>query len=570
MTQGVIMNTSFLSWLFLLMMSMPVLEGKVHSIFLPKPQGYYQNNFLRPQHEHQPDQDFQQGIFSAIVAYRHSLKPESIAAALFGNSVLQFTGSEVLGRDSCHDLLADYFGLAPDFQGSLFMHPTLQTITFDFSYHLDLSNWCESLFLEIAAPLVHTRWSLNACEVIIDRGMSTFPVGYMSASADNTAASLQEALQGTFNFGDMRTPWRSGSFVFGAQDLTRVADVSLALGADFFHTDCSMFQGALLTLAPAGNKFNPATNFHPVIGNGDRWEFGFILRGSYHHTWNEFHTIRFLTMGTFTHPFDIIQRRMFDLSCRGPLSRYMLLKQEALSNGMYSYASQLIHAINFSTRPAQIGCQAQGDVTFQLSYEVPRYFVDLGYNFYGRTPEKAHMLRHSAPCEVQGNHYAFKGTEGVYYRTYAVDPITNIVTNEITPLQTLNSSQITTISTGGPLCSPQSITPPNDAIILTWNSNSNNDNIIGQNATALTTAPTYQAPLSSNPPCLLTKCDINACSGLAPVVEVHTIFARIGYHGHTCGTHVRASVGATGEFGRYGTHDALFQWGVWSQITVQF
>jgi len=576
------MKKLFSSCLFVLI-SMTPLHCSVYTIFLPKPQGYYQNNFLRPLHKHQSDRTGQQGIFSSIVSYRNSMKSESIAQALFGSPTLNFTGSEVIGRDPCHDLLADYFGLAPDFQGNLNLKPKLQTVTFDFSYHLDLSNWCESLFLEIAAPLVHTRWNLNACPTSAQRGMFTFPRGYMSANpqpsqnpppaltpADNTAPTLQEALDGNFSYGDMRTPWRSGIFIFDDQDLTRVADVSFALGADFFHSDYSILQAGLLTIAPAGNKYNPTTNFNPVIGNADRWEFGFILRGSYDYTWHENHTFRFLGMGTFTHPFDIIQRRMFDLKRRGPLSRYMLLKQETLANDVYSYAGQLIHAINFSTRHAQIGCQAQGDFTLQVSYEISRYCIDFGYNFYGRTAETAHLLRRSPPCEVQGNVYAFKGTEGVDYRQYAVNPVTNIVTNEIEPPQALNSAQSATIFSGGPVCFPQNITAPTNTILLTWNSNNNNSNIINQNATTITTSPTYQAPQASNPPCLLSDQDLHLCSGIAPSTEVHTLFMRIGYCGRTCGTDTCASLGVTSEFGRYGIYDALFQWGAWAQITVQF
>jgi len=555
-------------------LSMSHLSATVYTLLLPKSQGYYQNHFLRPLHTHEDDRDTQQGVFSAMVAYRNSFKSDDIARALFNGTVINLSGSQVLNRKDS-DLLADYFGLAPDFQGSLSMHPEMKTVTFDFFYHLDLSPWCQSLFIEIGAPLVHTHWTLKGCETIINRGMSQFPTAYMSPDANApTAPNLESALNGYFTFGDMRTPWYSGAFVFGEQDLTRVADVSFALGQDIYRCDNWFLQAALLTIAPAGNKYIPTTNFYPVIGNADRWELGFTFQGAGDIIMPHGNTLRFTGIGTFTHPFDIIQQRMFDFRCRGALSRYMLTKQELRSDDQTSatYSNQLLHGVNFATRFVQVACRAQGDLTLQASYLMPCAWIDIGYNFFGRSAEKIHVARphFNQPSPTMLNSiYVLKGTEGAYYRQYNYN-VSNTITNEVTPPSPLNSSQQATIYAGGPVCNPQPITQPTNTIALTWNSNDNNNDIIGETVVTVTSSPTYQAPQESQPPCALTCNDLDFCSGAAPATEIHTLFARVGYHGETCGTLVHVSLGATGEFGHYGKYNALYQWGVWTQIVIQF
>jgi len=396
----------------MLMMTLPL--HAVRSIFLPKPQGYYQNQYLRPHDDHQ-NRCRQPSIISGMVSYRQSYKPEAIADLLFGTSRLNFTGSAVPDR-SPTDLLADNFGLAQNFQGSLCFKPQLKTLTLDFFYHLNLPSWCEALFVEIGAPLVYSRWNLNTHQTNDPAAVDYFPNCYMSSDPAlivQTTQTLQEAVSGNFLFGDMQTPWQAGRIPFEDIAQTRLADLSIALGADFYRGDHATARVALLTLVPTASKFNPRCVFHPLIGNADRWELGFNLMADVQTTWCELNQFKFYIIGNVTHPFSNHQLRSFDFLGKGPLSRYNLLEEINISrvNGVYSfstYANSLINGINFATRCARVSCSVQGDFTLHALYQRGGASCELGYNFWGRSQEHLKLINSSAPCNLQGHTYIFK------------------------------------------------------------------------------------------------------------------------------------------------------------------
>lgn len=382
------------------------------SAFLAKPQGFYSMHYVRPQ------DDFikrcEQPVFlNATLAYSHSTNSKEIARALFGTDTLRFVGSQLYQQPG--DLVADNFGLAPDFRGTLALKPSMQTVTLDFFYHLTLSNFCEHLFIELSAPLVFTRWNLHACESILQRGSPFFPPCEMSNSANppvQTASNIIEALSGKFLFGDMEEPWRNGRFVFCDQDKTRLADVTIALGYNFYISEPFRLSGSILSIMPTGNHFQPTTIFYPVVGNGSHWELGASLTANAHYSWDECNTIDAYIIGTFTHPFDNQQRRSFDFIGQGPLSRYQLLEEidpaPADSITTFTYNQQLINAINFATRCVEVDCGIEGDLVAKVTYQHNHCLVEGGYTLYGRTREHVHLSCDKIPCEVKGHFYTFK------------------------------------------------------------------------------------------------------------------------------------------------------------------
>ena len=164
------------------------------SAFLVKPQGFYSMHYLRPQDDYLKRCE-QPCFLSGMLAYHQSSNSKDIARALFGTDTLRFVGSALPQQPG--DLVADNFGLAANFVGTLSFAPTIQTVTLDFFHHLTLTNFCEQLFIEFSAPLVFTQWELNACEHIQQPGSLAFPACEMGPSplVVPTASSILQALR---------------------------------------------------------------------------------------------------------------------------------------------------------------------------------------------------------------------------------------------------------------------------------------------------------------------------------------------------------------------------------------
>lgn len=389
-----------------------LIATKGTSAFLVKPQGFYSMHYLRPQDDFL-ERCEQPMFLNATLAYHHSSNSKEITRALFGTDTLQFVGSALAPQPG--DLVADNFGLAPNFRGILSCTPHIQTVTLDFFYHLTLSNICEHLFIEFSAPLVFTRWNLNPCETIIQQGSPFFPSCEMSTNTlvpVQTTSSILQALSGNFLFGDMEEPWRNGRLICGDQDKTRLADITIALGYNFYVSEPFRLSGSILSIMPTGNHFQPKNIFYPVVGNGSHWELGASLTANAHYDWNESNSIDAYVIGTFTHPFDNQQRRSFDFIGQGPLSRYMLLQEfnPVSMDGIttLTYNQELINAINFNTRCVEVDCGVEGDLVAKLTYQRKHCLIEGGYTLYGRTQEHIHLFCNKIPCDVTGHVYTLK------------------------------------------------------------------------------------------------------------------------------------------------------------------
>ncbi len=545
------------------------LRASVSSIFLPKPQGFYTMHYRRP-HQDYVDRCAQPATPAVTLSYQAARHTDGIAQALFGDTRWKFTGSEVAGRNTATDFLADNFGLAPDFQGTLSFNPSIKSITFDLFYQLTLGAWCENLYVELAAPLVHTRWNLGMCERIDVPGMDYMPRCMIGSDTQiRPASGILEALSGYFFAGDMQVPWYQGMFDPSTQEVTRLADISVALGSTVYRSECCHMRAAILTIMPTGNSYSPKTLFRPIVGNGSRWELGGMAELQLQYDPAPEHHLDGYIVAVATHLFPSMQHRMFDFAEYGPLSRYLLLKRMRieLSDGTftYPYAGTLMNGITMATQLCKVSCPLQGDLTLQATYRYRSLQWDIGYNLYGRTHESICIIKPSAACGTSGYAYTPKGTTGTCYRVYSGDP----VDQELTP-EPLTSGQYATIHHGGPTMLPQAVTTALGTIPLTWSSNDNNSGIIGQTVAAITGATTYEQPERSTPPRFLSSVDLLPSSGAAPTAHVQTLFTQIGYRWDTPCIEPAVLLGAAAMFGRYGCYDALSEWSIWTQLNVRF
>lgn len=533
---------------------------------------------------HQYDIGCFYGALAGRFEYTRSFRPERIAEQLFGTQVLRFQGSQVPGRSNT-SLIADNFGLPTNFDGSIRFKPVIENFIFNWDFYAGLDGWLCGLYFEAHFPLVHTRWSLfDTCDTDcsaacnINCGSSCnpsslvtgttfpfftsptpFPAGYMSvpptANPEQTvsaANNILQALSGDFLFGDMQERWNFGRFTRCRQVRTRLADIDLMLGWDFFQGDWYHLGLFVQAVAPTGGKNCEANVFSPVIGSNGHWGLGGGLSG--HITlWSgpEDANLSIGIHGNAIHFFKNHQVRSFDFKGK-PLSRYLLLKEFDQDNNYI----RLINAINFTTRVIETSIGVQGDAAINLAYRNGGLAIDVGYNIYGQTAERGHLrgqcdttvssspssIPDSVLCattctNIDNRRFGIKGCQGVAADIFTTENNgtalgqrdTTVRPNPI-PLNSTESNA--TAFTCGTIDNRQAPTLPAGApasdIALAFNS------LKSPPGTPLTD-PRIVRAFASNPPVLVSVRDLDFCSGLGKSQLTHKVYGYIGYIWETCG-----------------------------------
>jgi len=499
--------------------------------------------------------------------YNRSYHNDQIECFLLGKDYFRITGSRVAGRGS-DEILADYFGLPSDFQGSVCFAPRISTFLFDFDWFWGLDRWLPGLYFRAHAPVVHTIWDLNIREKVAVAGSLNFPAGYMGSeriARSTLPTSLKGVMDNNINpvtFGDMKDPIAYGKLLM-RQARSRFSDVQVALG---YNVCCSEDMHAGINLRgsiPAGSKPDPTVLFDPVIGNGHHAEFGVGLSGHVTPWMNEDETDYFGIYSdlNITHLFKDTQCRSFDLCANGRGSRYTLLERffSSESSGVHvdgeaittQYQGCLVPAINVTTVPIEVSFPVQVDFVLMFVYH---RFCDLdinwGYNLWFRSAETLHCRE-----RLCANTYAVKGDAQVY----------GFDSNA--PLK-LSATQSRATIFGGQ-------SGGNFAGTLYANDNADNpmqaDNTSDVPLTQLNSSDSaafeiaqanVQTSLSAR---LLTDSDINESSGLMPRALSHKVFVNVGRVWRERVREPFVGVGAELEWRCrcVGDNSAVSQWGIW-------
>lgn len=534
------------------------------TLFLPRSQGVNMARYLAGWKEYLPGCEGRAwGNLSLALEYSHSFHGERIAQYLFGSTQLHFSGSQVPDRVPT-DLLADYFGLPTTFVGTIEFHPTIDNIIIDFNYMLGLDEWYYGLYFACNAPIVTTRWDLgihcNEVNNINSQEAPVFPACYMAKNAVPTQLSIRSALSGSASFGDLKQNLMYGAFPCGRKQKTAVAEIDLILGYNFLMNEAAHLGLYIFTLIPTGNLPHSKIVFEPIVGNGRLWEIGPGIYGHYDIFRHNYHSLGIWFQGVLTHQFKSIQSRSFDLIGRGPLSRYMLLKEFNMNDKFVeARESALYNAIDFSTRAVEVGGSVRLDAAIKLTYYYDRWGLDVGYNVYARTKEKLHIDSTLHPNDLNNRNLGLKGTEGVCYR------ILNTQTGQVLkPMPRLNSTQNrATINQGAPVDNPKPIVLENpNNIAITWDS---------------PTTPPYKLALQSDPPIILTGKHRNVAdilditTGAVPHQLTHKVFGHLYYTALDRCWEPQFGIGGEGEFdARPELLGALNQWGVWFKWAFSF
>lgn len=485
----------------------------VHSLIIPRSQGVRLSREFNARYRDQENEAG--GSLTLTIERLRSFRAKKIAECLFGNDHLTFSGSAVAERNPT-DLLADYFGLAPDFKGTVSFRPRIDNLVVDLQYSLHLDCFKPGTFLTIDLPLARTTWNLRAC-TISEPSSAIFPACYMNTGTTPTLAvgNLCQALAGQSTFGDMHRVWNFGRFSFCPLQHTRLTNVGITLTYPVVFCEdvrCNILFNACI---PAGNSPDPTFIFSPIAGNGHFGTVGIGLNLTWH-AWQTVHDtmLSWYFEGRMSHIFKHHNLRSFDFQQNGPLSRYMLLKQ--FSDPVSPvYVDELINAINFTTRRASISVPIEGELLLAFIIENDEWYVSTGYTLYGRLKEKLelHCVSITSPCDVLNKFFGIKGTENVC----------TLITATEQPLNTTQSK-----------------------------------------------ATIFAGSTPDLMPTLVSCCNLNPDSATVPHQLTHTFFAQATYQWNHCRMTPYLGLGVETEVAGSSAPCSISQWGVWVSGGILF
>lgn len=413
--------------LFILSTIIPSLYGcydtppyiKGHTTFSIRSQST--NGALKTAGTHSDEYRYKQksfhGNFTLSSAFSHSMRSEQIARSLFGSDTFTISGSEIINRGT-YDLLADYFGLAQTYQGTVEFVPRIATAQVIFNNYMGYDQWIPGLYTRVYAPFVWTRWNMHINENVTSSNNTTpFIAGYMDqAAVVPPIQSFKQGLNGTVTFGQMQEPLQYGKIEC---PLTKhgFSDVQITLGYNPYrswrgHAGCGIFLGI-----PTGTRVKAEYLFSPQIGNGRHWECGAEFTG--HATlWEKDgnQNLDFYANITMSHLFAAKQQRSFDIKTNRNLSRYMLVK---IFDESKQYTGTLSPLINKTTLYCHVHTNLQFDIVALLSYTNNTIVCDLGYNGWIRTQERISLEN----C-FDENSYGLKGIQNVVILPNTLSTIT--------------------------------------------------------------------------------------------------------------------------------------------------
>ncbi|HRN77913.1 MAG TPA: hypothetical protein PLU71_01625 [Candidatus Dependentiae bacterium] len=405
------------------------------------------------------------GTYALTLEYSQSFNNDDIAKCLFGDALcgckVNVQGSHLVGRDE-NALLADYFYLPTDYDGSFSIDPKIQNFSADFFLYFGLDQWATGLYAWVQFPITWTKWDLQFCETIVSTGTNNHCEGYftpnelprsellqsfksyISGNAPGNGTITQEADFGGEADVEFVTKFcKLGCAKIcgcGEDTKTTVPEVRFALGWNFLLEEDYHLGLNIQASAPTGNNVAPTYLFAAQNGNDHHWELGVGLNAHFllWRSEDEEKHFGFYLDANVTHMFKNSQCRCFDL-CGKPLSRYMLaerlgrpvennltgipdLASTATTAATSQFAQEFCPVANITNLKVDVSVGANADIVAMFNYTSGGLSWDFGYNFWGRSCEK---IKLDCNCTTfQENTWALKGDAHVYgYMLGDSDPL---------------------------------------------------------------------------------------------------------------------------------------------------
>lgn len=619
--------------------------GNCVTTYIPRSVGDNTAREMQEHYTHKYDQDCFNGGVSVVFEYQRSFRGERLARCLFGDCNLSFVGSDAVptGSRAPRDILADNFGMSPAANTTISFNPRIENFIVDFQGYFGFDEWWCGSYLRVHMPVAHTRWDLraecgarnccdtgcstscndcsfgcstgcstncstgcsNTCDSLATCSLNTTPfnagcVGLISQGPITPAANVQEALSGDFLFGAMQTPWKFGRFKFCRQTDTKLADLDLNFGWNFWNCEDYHLGVYLKYVAPTGTRIDAchARNvFTPVVGNGRFNELGAGLT-AHAELWNcdDDQSICMYIEGYAVHKFKKCQVRTFDLN-NGCLSRYLLLKEftQDGDTGEFVANGNLISAVDWATRFADVSVDVLGDASIKFVYRNCGWALGIGYNIYGTTKENVCIKSTFADSSLNGRFFGIKGCAPVQaegFQTELVPPTTGvetISTPEISALRTLSSTQsnatifgcgttdnavdlrVAAVGIGSGFFYVDTCADNVDTIVpgttLTGDLTVAEESATGTLAIDTATGAITGLTLA---PAILSDANLNNQSAANPRQISHKIFGTIDYAWLDCDWSPFVGILAEGEFASRENCCTLNQWGVGVRGGVSF
>lgn len=537
----------------------------VKTVYIPRSQGHAPSMICMPAYE---------TTVITTLNYAQSYKNYLIANDLFGSDFLTISGSQVPNRGTT-DLLADNFGLAPNFQSVITFSPKIENVLLQFYFNKPLDQILPGLYVNFMFPINYARWGLNPHETIINRGDPYFQNGYMGdtlvtftqvpstlpapgpcvckpitpapspAAPAATASSAQAYFSGNVITGDMLRPLSYNKISWCPLSRTDLAELIVRLGRNIICNDRTFLSCFARVSFQTGNKPRPEYLFAPIVGNGHFFELGFGTQGQHRCTpLNCSTNVTFLWDGSLETLFQNKQLRTFDFCAQGPLTRYLLLKR--LNKTSLAYADELIEASYVTTFPVLVSRGIQGDIDLKLHIEHKGFTQTFGYALWGTSKESINPQFDQPTCPTGGNIYGIKGTTGAYnYITTGTLAVT---------LEGLNATEShSTIFVAGPIDNPQPL--PHTTTY---------DNVIGTQVID----PSILA-VASNSPLIVGCTSLDIESATSPAQLTHAFTIETGYAWQSFHTQLAILVGGSIETATSNPAE-LHQWSVWLKSTIDW
>lgn len=360
--------------------------------------------------------------------YKQSFQNSQIAQTLFGTNTLTIAGSAIQERPQ-NALVADYFGLSPAYQSTVFIRPQTKTGTLTLDYVFSLGDLPKNIYIKSAIPLCIQQTSLGIEEIANQETTPTsFPAGYMDINNKTVkpfAESFKQAVAGNSIPGSLK-PLIKGKIE--SQHRWNLADIPITIGCHLKKTDIWGITLEIASSIPIGTEPKSIYLFEPVIGNGREPTMGLGII-SYVKVWEDFEQYAYMYFtGHLAHSFDGTQYRSFDFKKNGFLSRYLLVKE---FDSEQNATGTVVPAVNITTLKCNIHHALIFNGTALFSYTHKNFFTDLGYNGFIKSKDKI-TLKENIPV----NKYGIKGTQ------YMFDAATNTVDNSTASTISINQGSL--------------------------------------------------------------------------------------------------------------------------------
>lgn len=536
------------------------------------------------------------GALSITPEYSHTFSGNNITDSLFGSNLinnncspaLKISGSQINNRGP-QDLLADYFYLPTDFESTVQFKPVIDNVIIDFGFYLGLDAWAKGMYFWLHAPFSHTRWDLNITEMVSSEGINNSAQGYYTPDIlprnmllDNfinyangiTIPDIENVM-----FEELKCAKMSEKRLVRS----RMAELRTGLGWNFYaKKDYHAGFNAQLA-APTGLRPQGEYLFEPLVGNGHFWEFGFGASGHYTFWRNEHETAHCLIYADLnvTHLFKTRQKRTFDLTNGGTLSRYMLamtmtspaINLQGISGiPTAQFNNNFIPVANITTLDINVSIPVQADIILMFNVTAKNFSFDCGYNYWGRSPEEITLRPIDSFTEKT---YALKGDAHVF--GFLPASTTSVALSATQDSATIHAGKnLPAIGTTDP------------AVIIAGAKNPNID--FPQQALTNPPAPTIIQDLlyaenladipanyinTSVPPLFMTMNDLNL-TGSQTAGSSNKLFAHISYTWNDK-TEWQPYLGFGGEveWGHHGNNNdhaqcSTSQWGLWIKTGATF